>query len=82
MASGEANKPIEQRYSVDPKSRELAEYFLGINIPETTYRALAQQIQDVVEAFCNDLEQEMAKEEPEREPDSFRSLGLRESDFI
>lgn len=45
-----------QRYSVDQKSRNLAEYFLGEDRPEKTYRDLAQQIQDCVEDFCSALE--------------------------
>lgn len=45
-----------QRYSVDQKSRDLAEYFLGDDRPEQTYRDLAQAIQDCVEDFCTMLE--------------------------
>jgi hypothetical protein len=39
------------RYSVDPKSRELAEHFLPDGAPEDVKRGLAQAIQDAVEGY-------------------------------
>lgn len=44
------------RYSVDQRSRDLAEYFLGHDREERVYQELAQAIQDCVEDFCADLE--------------------------
>lgn len=50
------NLPKHERYSVDQKSRDLAEYFLGDDREERIYRELAQAIQDCVEDFCSTLE--------------------------
>jgi hypothetical protein len=64
-----------KRYSVDQKSRDLAEYFLGDDRAEETYRELAQAIQDCVEDFCTTLEnaevaaQEEALRDEPPEPD-------------
>lgn len=70
----------KKRPSVDPKSFELAEHFLPTDAPEDLKWDLANQIQLCVEDFCSDLDQE--PEEEEREPDSFRTLGISERDFL
>jgi hypothetical protein len=56
------------RYSVDQKSRDLAEYFLGDDRPESVYRDLAQQIQDCVEDFCREID----AEPPEPDGEAYR----------
>jgi hypothetical protein len=56
------------RYSVDQKSRDLAEYFLGEDRPESVYRDLAQQIQDCVEDFCREID----REPPEPDGECYR----------
>lgn len=54
------------RYSVDPKSRDLAEYFLPDGAPEDVKRGLAQAIQDAVEGYL--LTEEERAETASAEP--------------
>lgn len=50
VPQGEVKKP--ERYSVNSKSRDLAEHFLPPTATEKAKRRLAQAIQDAVEEHC------------------------------
>jgi hypothetical protein len=83
MTTGTERTLTKPRYSVDQKSRDLAEYFLGEDRKEAVYRDLAQQIQDCVEGFCSALERAevAAQEEALREAER-KERAKRRSVFL
>jgi hypothetical protein len=72
---------MAKEWSVDPKSYELAQHFLPDG-SEEMLRSLSTDIQDAVEAWFEWADHILEEPEPEHEPDSFKTLGLSQRDFI